>query len=84
MLEIHGWGEMQTELNRLSKLGKWEEMGTLITDDILEEFAVVAEPAKVGAKLVERFGGKVDRIFCTMPFSADAERNAFLEELRAG
>ena len=44
MLELHGWGDLQTELNRLSKQGEWVEMGDLIDDDILDAFAVVGEP----------------------------------------
>ena len=44
VLELHGWGDLQDELNRMSKEGKWKEMGELITDDILDAFAVVAEP----------------------------------------
>ncbi len=82
VLELHGWGELQTELNALSKQGEWEAMGERITDEILEEFAVVAEPAKVATRLAERFGGAIDRTLCTFPFAAPDERKAYLEELR--
>jgi len=82
VLEVHGWGELQNELNALSKQGEWEKMGTLIDDDMLEEFAVVAEPAKVASGLAARFGGHIDRVLCTFPFAEEAERNAYLEELR--
>src|SRR6202008_919749 len=41
VLELHGWGDLQTELNTLSKQGEWDEMGRLIDDDILNAFAVV-------------------------------------------
>ena len=44
VLELHGWGGLQDELNTLSKQGKWVEMGTLIDDEILNTFAVVGEP----------------------------------------
>jgi len=83
VLELHGWGDLQTELNVLSKKGQWEEMGTRITDDILQEFAIVAEPDQVPARLVERFGGTVDRVLCTFPFATPEERRGYLEELRA-
>ncbi len=83
VLDVHGWGEMQTELNTLSKRGEWDEMGSRITDDILEQFAVVAEPHKVAGALKDRFGGSVDRIFCTFPFAKEEERRAYLEELRS-
>ncbi len=83
VLELHGWGELQTELNVLSKRGEWAEMGTRITDEILEQFAVVAEPARVAGELARRFGGTIDRMLCTCPFAAAPGRQAYLEELRA-
>ena len=46
VLDLHGWGDLQPELNALSKQGKWVEMGELIDDDILSTFAVVAEPGR--------------------------------------
>ena len=42
VLELHGWGDLHTELHRLCKLGDWDAMGSLIDDEILETFAVVA------------------------------------------
>ena len=42
VLDIHGWGGLQEELNQLSKQGEWVKMGTLIDDEILNTFAVVA------------------------------------------
>ncbi len=68
VLDIHGWGDAQPELNRLSKAGQWDEMGNLITDDMLSQFAVVGEPKEVAEKLVSRFRGTVDRV--TVGFSA--------------
>jgi probable F420-dependent oxidoreductase len=84
VLETHGWGELQTELNVLSKRGEWDTMGERISDEILEAFAVVAEPGKVASEVKARFGGLVDRVVCSVPFASDADRASFLEELRAG
>lgn len=70
VLEHHGWGELQTELNALSKQGRWAEMGTLIDDEVLAAFAVVAEPDGVGPALTERFGDLVDRISFYAPYRA--------------
>lgn len=83
VLEAHGWGDLQTELNVLSKRGEWVAMGEAITDEILEEFAIVAEPEKVAGALGARFGGVVDRVVCSVPFADDAARLAYMEELRA-
>ena len=60
-------GELQPELNRLSKAGEWGEMAKMITDDVLNVFAVVAEPGDVAGKVVERYGQSAQRIsFNTM------------------
>jgi probable F420-dependent oxidoreductase len=82
VLDVHGWGEMQAELNTLSKRGEWDTMGERITDDILEEFAVVAEPSKVAGALKARFGGLVDRMLVTFSFAGEDDRAAYMEELR--
>src|SRR4029077_2488159 len=47
VLDLHGWGDLQTELNALSKQGEWVKMGQLIDDEVLAAFAVVTEPDKV-------------------------------------
>jgi len=62
VLEAHGWGQLQNDLNELAKRGQWSDMAGLIDDEILEAFAVVAEPAKVAAALLERYGNLCDRI----------------------
>ena len=62
VLALHGWGDLQTELNTLSKQGRWEDMGRLIDDEILAAFAVVGEPADVPGLILRRFSGLVDRL----------------------
>jgi probable F420-dependent oxidoreductase len=74
VLEHHGWGELQTELNAMSKQGKWDEMGTLVDEDMLNTFAVVAEPEKLADGLHERYGDIVDRISFYAPYKSDPDR----------
>jgi probable F420-dependent oxidoreductase len=71
VLELHGWGGLQTELNALSKEGRWKEMGTLIDDSILHTFAVVAEPDQIAAGIEERFGDLITRISFYAPYKSD-------------
>jgi probable F420-dependent oxidoreductase len=84
VLELHGWGEMQSELNTMSKQGKWVEMGDLITDDVLDAFAVVAEPGKVAPKLLERFGGVVDLWMGTFTTGDPDQEVEAMKVLQAG
>ncbi len=82
MLDHHGWGDAQPELNRMSKEGKWVEMAEVIDDEILSAFAIVAEPQDVADQVKQRFGGLVDRI----QFSADGDRAVWgpvVEDIRA-
>ena len=74
VLELHGWGDLQTELNALSKQGKWVEMGDLIDDEMLDAFAVVAEPEQLGPELHARYGDIVDRLSFYAPYKSDPER----------
>jgi hypothetical protein len=82
VLELHGWGELQSELNRLSKLGQWDEMATLIDDDILDAFAVVAEPDQLVPALKKRCGDAIDRVLFTVPSGFPGGEAAALEALR--
>ena len=85
VLEHHGWGDLQDELNRLSKQGEWATMGELIDDEILGTFAVVAEPDAVAAALLERWGGLVDRISFYAPYETDrATWLPVVDALKAG
>ena len=50
VLDAHGYGDLQGELNRLSKEGKWKEMSELIDDDLLNTVAVVKESPEEAAE----------------------------------
>ena len=62
MLEMHGWGDKLSQFIEMARAGKWQAMGELVTDQMLEQYAVVGTPDEVPAKLAERFGGVVSRI----------------------
>jgi probable F420-dependent oxidoreductase len=64
VLETHGWGDLQPELNALSKRGDWQTMSTLISDDMVEELCVVGTRAEVPAEIRRRYGDIVQRITC--------------------
>jgi probable F420-dependent oxidoreductase len=82
VLELHGWGGLQDDLNKMSKEGKWKEMGELITDEILDTFAVVAEPEKLAEGLHGRYGDVVSRISFYAPYASDPDRwRAVMDDL---
>ena len=83
VLELHGWGDLHSELHRLSLQGEWDTMGTLIDDEILEAFAVVAPIDTVASKIRDRCAGVIDRVL--VGFSSSVPETtviAVLDELR--
>jgi probable F420-dependent oxidoreductase len=76
VLELHGWGDLQTELNGLSKQGKWGDMANLIDDEILHTFAIECEVDEVADRLIERFGGALDRTGFYTQLTSDADAKA--------
>jgi len=71
VLELHGWGDAQDELNALSKQGRWDEMADVITDEMLHEFSVVGTPAEVGPKLVAKTGKLYERLTFYSPYESE-------------
>jgi len=84
VLDIHGWGGLQEELNGLSKRGDWVEMGKLIDDEILNTFAVVGTPEQIAPELGRRYGDVIQRISFYAPYKSDPDRwKQVLADLRA-
>jgi probable F420-dependent oxidoreductase len=67
VLDVHGWGDLQPELNTLSKRGEWATMSTLVTDEMVETLAVRGTPDEVCATVMDRYGRSADRISAYFP-----------------
>jgi probable F420-dependent oxidoreductase len=67
VLEVHGWGELQPELNALSKQGRWQEMGRLIDDEVLHTIAACGSPQEIAAHIRDRVDGISDQVCVYQP-----------------
>jgi len=74
VLELHGWGDLQGELNAMTKHGAWADMAGLIDDEILHTFAVIGTPEHAAAEIQRRYGDIATRITLTIPHKADPAR----------
>jgi probable F420-dependent oxidoreductase len=83
VLDVHGWGDLHTELNRLSKEGEWDAMATLIDDDMLNAFAVVGPVDTIAARLRKRCDGVLDRVLPIFYSASQDCISAALKEFRA-
>jgi probable F420-dependent oxidoreductase len=80
VLDLHGWGHLSEELNRLSKLGEWDEMGRLITDEMVNEIAIVAPPDQVAERLLATYGDVFTRTGFYAPYPVP---DGFWDPIRA-
>jgi probable F420-dependent oxidoreductase len=84
VLEVHGWGELQEELNAMTKRGAWDEIAGVITDEMVDAFGIVGTPEEAAAEVKRRYGDLGTRIALNVPEDADADRWApVFEELRS-
>jgi probable F420-dependent oxidoreductase len=69
VLDVEGWGDLQPELNTLSKQGDIMQMIDRIDDDVLRTLAVVGTPEECAAEITRRFGDVADRVCAYFPGS---------------
>ena len=86
VLDIEGWGDLNQELFSLSLEGKWQDMATRITDDMLDEFAIIGTYDEIVKKIKEKSAGIIDRLSFAIPVHTpdDEERlKSMIKELQA-
>jgi probable F420-dependent oxidoreductase len=84
VLELHGWGAAQDDLNGLARRGRWAEMAGVVTDEMLAAFAVEAPLDRLAPALGERYAGLADRMSFHAPWDGRRDRwPALLAEVRA-
>ena len=66
VLDVEGWGDLQPELNTLSKRGDWVGMTGLVSDDMVRTIGVHGTPTQVADEIVRRYG-HCDRICAYFP-----------------
>ena len=82
VFDVHGWGDLQVELNKLNKREQQGEMAALISDEVLHTIAIVGEPDEVVTAMKARFGDLIGRTGFALPGGSDEELAACLSRLR--
>jgi probable F420-dependent oxidoreductase len=83
VLQTHGWDGVGEELRSMIKADRWGQLGEVIDDEMLEAFAVVADPPDVAAALTKRFGSVLSRVALASPYpTTDGLWRPIVEELR--
>lgn len=67
VLEMHGLGELQTELHALSRQDRWDDMAGIVPDELLDLMCVSGTPEQIAAALHVRYDDIADRIGLNIP-----------------
>jgi probable F420-dependent oxidoreductase len=80
VMALYGWDHVAETLSSLASRAKWAEMGGLISDEMLGEFATIATPEDLPAALLTRYSDIADRLTLYIPF-IPGEKDPFWERL---
>lgn len=72
VLDHHGWGEVADALAGHARHGRWDEMAELVSDEMLDAFAVVCPPPEARAALERHAAALIDRVAPYAPFGTGA------------
>jgi probable F420-dependent oxidoreductase len=61
VLAAHGWQDLLPSLHRKSVEGDWTGMADLVTDEMVDTYAVTGTYDTIAARLQERYAGLLDR-----------------------
>ena len=70
VLAAHGWQDLTAALHRKSKEGDWAGMAHLITDEMIDTYAVTGTYDTIAARVRERYRGLLDRVAFYQPHGA--------------
>jgi hypothetical protein len=73
VLDVHGWGDLQPQLQERTRAGDWAGMAALVHDDLLEAVAIIAPPDEVAPAIEERYGAYLDRVAVNAVYGLDSD-----------
>jgi len=73
VFELEGWGAVADELKAKAARGKWQEMPSLITDEILERFVLHGSWAELPKMVLQKYDGLLDRVSYYFPVVPDRD-----------
>ena len=67
VFDLEGWGSVADELKAMAAHGRWNEMSSLINDEILDRFALRGRWADLPEKVLQKYDGLLDRVSYYFP-----------------
>lgn len=76
VLRLHDLVDLGERVNPLPREGRWEEMKTIIPEDIVDLFATVVRYEDLPAAIEKRYGGYADTVLLQISADEDLDRLA--------
>lgn len=70
VLEVHGWGDLVDELHARSVAGEWDAMADLVSDEMVDAFAIEAPWDRLREAIDARYQ-HLDRVAVYVPFRGE-------------
>lgn len=80
MLDVHGWGDLQPQLQALVREKRWSDLAAAVPDEVLAAFVCIGSPQEAAAQLRRRSTG-VDRLALSL-FASPETRLELLSAMR--
>jgi hypothetical protein len=81
MLDVHGWGDLQPELQALVRAQRWGDLPAAVPDEVVDAFVCAGDPPTVAAEVRRRYAD-TDRVALSLFATEDGDRLALLDALR--
>ena len=73
VLEMHGWTEVGKQLSVLARQGVWDDMPKLLTDEMVDTFAISGKWSELPRIAKARYEGVLDRLNFYLPYKPGAD-----------
>ncbi len=82
VMNAHGWNDTAQKLYRMSVDGKWSEMGAEITDEMLDEFAIVDTYDGIVDKIKATYGPFASSLSFSIPVRSGEDEEVLKDMIR--
>lgn len=82
VMDVHGWGDVTLELHRLSLQGQWKEMAALITDEMVDAFAVIGSRDALPDLIRKRYGGWASSVTIGLSDAPDDDLKDLIKKIK--
>ena len=82
VLEHHGWGDLNPKLRELIAQNRWNDLPSVVPDDVLDTFCVSGTYGTIATLIGERLAGLVDTVGFPLPEDLEHPGDDYLAALQ--